>query len=110
MGRSLVRHESVGHIVHQRRHCHRVDRFEVEDHPGLEIVQHLGIGLVQMGGGLSSVHMPITLLEDQRPRHIATFWREPPSGTDADNSPGPDRTGCRRVALSAIRQQFGLNS
>ncbi len=51
LGRSLIRHESVGHIVHQRRHCHRVDRFEVEDHPGLEIVQHLGIGLVQMGGG-----------------------------------------------------------
>ena len=51
VGRSLIRHEGVGHIVHQHRHRHRVDRFEVEDHPGLEIVQHLGIGLVQMGGG-----------------------------------------------------------
>ena len=52
VSRSLIRHEGVGHIVHQRRHCHRVDRFEAEDHPGLEIVQHLRMGLVQMGGGL----------------------------------------------------------
>jgi hypothetical protein len=51
--------------------------------------------------------MPITLLEDQRPRHIAEFWREPMSGTDADN---PSRAG--PLLLSAIRvriprQQLG---
>src|SRR6516165_1565607 len=52
-----------------------------------------GSGWCRWAVGLSSVHMPITLLEDQRPWHIAMFWREPASRTDADNSPG------RTVAL-----------
>ena len=48
VGRSLVWHEDVGDVVHQRGHGHRVDRLQVEEHPGLEVVQHLRTGLVQV--------------------------------------------------------------
>src|SRR5215468_10636477 len=48
-----------------------------------------GSGWRKRAVALSSVHMPITLLKDQKPRHIAAFWREPASGTYAGNSPGP---------------------
>ena len=64
-GRSLVRHEDVGDIVHQRRHRHGVDRLQAEDDPGLEVVQHLGIGLVQMRGA----HV-VGVNDDQSPSEI----------------------------------------
>src|SRR5262249_4643367 len=48
-----------------------------------------GSGWRKRAVALSSVHTPITLLKDQKPRHIAAFWREPASGTYAGNSPGP---------------------
>ena len=48
VGRSLIRHENVGDVVHERGYGHRVDRLQVEEHSGLEVVQHLQIGLVQM--------------------------------------------------------------
>src|SRR4029450_6601664 len=66
-----------------------------------------GSGWCRWAVAMSSVHMPITLLEDQRPRHIAQLWREPRCGTDADNSPS------RTVALvddpgaDPARQQLG---
>ncbi len=37
----LVGHEDVGDIVHQRGHHDRVDRFKIEDHRGLHLVQDL---------------------------------------------------------------------
>jgi hypothetical protein len=37
----LVGHEDVGHVVHQRRHDDRVDRFKIEDRRGLHLVQDL---------------------------------------------------------------------
>jgi hypothetical protein len=49
VGRSLVWHEDVGDVVHERGYGHRVDRLQVEEHPGLEVVQHLRTGSVQMG-------------------------------------------------------------
>jgi hypothetical protein len=61
-GRSLVGHQDVGDIVHQGRHRHGVDRLQVEDDPGLEVMQHLGIKLVQMRGahvvGAHDDHFP----------------------------------------------------
>jgi hypothetical protein len=37
----LVGHEDVDHIVHQRRHEDRVDRFKIEDRRGLHLMQDL---------------------------------------------------------------------
>ncbi len=48
LGRSLIWHEDVGDVVHERGYGHGVDRLQVEDHPRLEVVQHLRIGQVQM--------------------------------------------------------------
>src|SRR5690349_1142269 len=51
-----------------------------------------GSGWCRWAVGLSSVHTPITLLEDQKPRrHVLARANVP---MDADNSPGPDRRSC----------------
>ena len=41
---------------------HRLVALEAEDDPGLEVVQHLGLGWCRCAVPMSSVHMTITLL------------------------------------------------
>src|SRR5262249_52104880 len=69
-----------------------------------------GSGWRRWAVGLSSVHMPITLLEDQKPQRIATFWREPTSGTDADNSPGRTVARVGDPGADAARQRLAAAS
>jgi len=54
----LVGHEDVGHIVHQRRHDDRVDRFQIEDRRGLHLVQHL-VALAVVSRRVVSAHHTI---------------------------------------------------
>jgi hypothetical protein len=91
VGRSLVGHEGVGDIVHQCRHRHGVDRLQVEDDPRLEVVQHLGIGLVQMRGARVVGAMTITLLHRSDHTHTDQFWRGPDGNTRAGTTRKADQ-------------------
>jgi hypothetical protein len=88
--RPLVGHEDIGHVVHQCRHCDRVDRFEIEDHRWLHLVESL-VAVAMVGGRVVRAHH--TIINHRGP------WCSPCERTRIGRSPSAGVGSAAREVL-----------